>query len=186
MVCKVIDSAFLLPYYGGKVVSCASETISGVLFTALSVLTVGKVKKYNGDAQNTKNSVYILPYAYKGMIGLLGGKISKTDKPERGYFREKFDFPGSGLSSPNGSLLKRAQIQVGTRILYALMAVAAVVSRIADLILGSVAALLSVISFGRIKELNQFALANLTVFGMIDDVTRGIRGFVNPYQTDLD
>lgn len=194
----VIGGACALPYSCGEAVSYTAKAVSGTCFTFLSIVTGGKVENYNEKADRTVKAAFILPLMYKGVIKILNkkacGKNFYIIDFKDGFLRKKldlFDFASNYAnqvplrSSLLGRMITNLQIHVGTRLLYALAAVAAVVSRVVDLILGVIAAMLSVVCFGQVEKLNKFAIANLTVFGVVDDLSKGVRGFVNPGQSYL-
>lgn len=196
---NVVNGVARLPGSMGNVVYSTAYTASGIVGTALSVLSLGLVNKFNHTASFTANASYILPAAYRGVIGILNNEIYdvKDSSGGRGKFRnsaETLFYRANTLASAHIHVSKNAFINdvikgiynhLGSRLTYAVAAVAAVVARVADLILGVAAAALSLLFLGQLTEVNAFALKNLTVFGMIDDLSLGIRGVVNPYQNHL-
>lgn len=75
--------------------------------------------------------------------------------------------------------------QIGSRFAYALLTAIAVVYRVADFIIGVIAAAASLICLGQNKKVNEVALKNLTIFGVVNDISDGVRGIVNPQQKEF-
>lgn len=189
---NTVSALSIFPASVGVIASNATFALTGVIGTALSVLTVGKVEKFNLVASYTRTAAAILPNAYASVVGIFNSEVlfafeySKLSK--LGVCRTKLDlFPKAKAFTDNLSAISAGGVKkhVVTRGYYALAAIVAVVSRVADLILGSLAAVLSIACLGRVGKINKFAIENLTIFGAIDDLSRGIRGSVNPWQTYL-
>lgn len=193
-VTDVIGGVCILPTYAGDIVSQTSRTVTALAFTALSVLTLGLVDKFNEAASIKRTSVLILPTAFQGVIAVFNVGAHKYDKVEQGSFRSEFRLFDKALdctqrrksSKLSGRVVNFMIAQVGSRLLFALAAVVATIIRVVDLIIGVIAAALSIICLGHVEKLNKLALDNLTILGVINDLSNGIRGFVNPFQSNLE
>jgi hypothetical protein len=169
--------------------SDTGKTAIGVAATALSVLTLGLVKPINDWANMTVHAGIILPRIYHAMTQITNPddcafRISLPTITPRGTFITSriaspiFDMAFNAASDE--SFLNK---HIFSRGAYALGALIAIVTRTADLILGLLAAAISIIPcFGRIEEINTFARNQLTFLAVINDVCTGLRGFVNPQQ----
>lgn len=201
-----LNGIAVLPLYVSDAAAGVISTASGALGVALSVLAIGKVEKFNKTSMGIFNATRILPDVYRGVISIFNKKVRKDsflldDMGKRihaGYFRlscERLFEKAKVLAKlraarqPANSLKERVinilHDHIGTRVMYAAASIVTTVSRVADFILGCFAAILSVLCFGRVTYLNKLAFANLTVFGALEDLSRGIRGLVNPWQSYL-
>jgi hypothetical protein len=204
-----------LPDRVGNLFRQSTRTISGLFFTSLSVLTLGKVSKFNSSACGKMDSVdQILPTVYLGVLSIINHSKTKVLIPSSyGYFRrevtlfdkardlsgvnysgkkslaESSDDEGDDIPLTKLTLRDRVKLfmkeQVASRGMYALAAVVAVISRVADLIIGVLAVAASIICLGKKEKINKMAVDNLTIFGVLDDICNGVRAFVNPMQNDL-
>lgn len=197
----------MLPSAIGESANAVMHTASGVLGTALSLVTIGWVDKFNHTAKHGMGfSAQILPRLYYGAIRVLNKDVShgRLNDETEGHFRSKCDtiFEAAHTYSQGKSLGERVgkvlspetctdccsyvlKAWVAARILYAVAAVAAIICRIADMIIGVLSAALSLLFVGSKPGLNRAAYANLTVFGALEDLSRGIRGVINPQQSHL-
>lgn len=195
-----------IPKAIGESAHCVMHTASGVIGTALSLVTIGFVNKFNRTAEEGMGfSAKILPCLYLGAIRVLNADVSndELEHETQGHFRSKCNmiFEAAYTYSKGRWVSKRLKLVasnpctdccshimkawIAARILYAVAAVAATICRIADLIIGGFAAVLSVLYIGSKPDLNRFASANLTVFGALEDLSRGLRGVFNPQQRHL-
>lgn len=182
----------LLPFnIAGNAVN-ATCTVVGVASSVLSVGTFGQIQTVNNFADLTRHAYSIVPNVYKSVLEVVN-PYSRCEEGKRGILTEsiatpifkkakawaEIDFVDQAFY-PINTFLKK---QVLSRGAYVLGALVATITRTADLALGLVAAVFSVIPFlGRARSLNNFAMRNLTFLGVIHDVCKGIRGFVNPQQ----
>jgi hypothetical protein len=70
---------------------------------------------------------------------------------------------------------------VASRLTYVLMAIASVVTRIADFFIGLVAALLSLLTFGKFETINNIAFRALQAPAMLKDLFYCTIKFINPW-----
>lgn len=215
---NVVAGVGLLPKCAGEVVSHTTKTISGLFFTAMSVVTFGKVRMYNDMAnQLMEKSSLILPTAFGGVLSVLNRKVCEYRYPRVGFLRSKISFINAGRlahsrvtdfkevrkSTKNeesskldlecverkSTLRGRAtcfmKAEVGSRFSYALVTVVAIICRVVDLIIGTIAAAASILCLGQKDNINRLALASLTIFGVLEDLSVGVRGVVNPRQTGI-
>ena len=183
---SIIDS---LTNLGGLVPTllyyCLSDsvkTVLGVVGTALSVLTGGKDKEFNQLADLTGKSALVLPLLYVRTMQVINPKFKTSEKSTMGVITSKIARPifrKAGKSSENDKFFQK---HVVSRIAYLSGAIVSTVTRTADLALGILGAALSVITFGAVPKINTFALRHLKSLAVVDDVCKGIRGFVNPQQ----
>ena len=192
-ICDIMSGIAELPKHAGTVIKDSSITITGIIGSALSILSLGNVQQFNECANCTLYAARILPDAYQGIIRILDR--SELKQPQRldkvmGFFRKELTLSTFlslhrmyiDLNTPKSTTGHWLKAHVTIRWTFAVATVAAVVARIADLILGSIAAPLSILFLGECKRINSFAYKNLSVFGVIDDLCIGIRAIVNPTQ----
>ena len=161
----------------------SGKTAIGVAATALSILTLGKLTCINKYADITSASALILkpidlltqivnPYAKQSEVKQSNGMISKLFI-ERIYFKAREE-------SYSNSFWTKHFVSRGA---YALGALGAIITRTADLAIGLIATVISVIPFlGRNEKINQFATNQLGAFALINDICISLRGIVNPQQ----
>lgn len=80
------------------------------------------------------------------------------------------------LSSEN--VFKR---HIASRLTYALLAISSVVTRVADGIIGSVAAVLSLLTLGKVESMNNLAYRGLQIPGIIKDLFYCAAKIINPW-----
>lgn len=190
---QVVNGLANAPVSLGVMASCAGNTVTGIVETALSCLTGGYVKRFNQSASRTRAASLILPTAYRSVIGCFNEKAFKpvdTSFPDLGYCRQNFNLFSKAFEyhdrvTAPGAAPTFLQKHFATRGYYFIAAVVAVITRVADFILGSFAAIASLACVGQWDKANEFAAKNLTILGIIDDLSRGIRGVFNPGQSHL-
>jgi hypothetical protein len=205
---NVFNGFIRLPICIGGAASLTTKTVAGVFGTVMSVATLGLVDKFNRTAQYTGSASRILPTLYRGVLGIVNSKVYESEFVEKevdggnpfkenggkGFFRsldmlQRVKNEVDDLKSNPSNMSFIAWVitdNIHTRVYYALAAVIDATCRIADFILGVGGAVISIIFLGRIKKLNIAVMRQLTVFGAIDDLSRGIRGFINPWQNSLE
>lgn len=161
----------------------ALKTVGGVAGTALSLLTFGKVESINNLANYTDHARKILPQAYLGLASVVNPS-HQQQQPRIGVITAYIATPiftaAGRVSCDENSFLMKHIVSRGA---YALGALVSVVTRTADLVLGLIAATLSIIPcMGRVKGINNIAVNQLSSLAVIHDVCCGLRGFVNPQQ----
>lgn len=173
---------------------CVVQTVGGVAASALSLVTIGQFPNVNNVARFTDSSHEILPNLYKGVvrvvnpnftcepvvadIGIISSKIALPifNMARKAATYETID----ELFNPINTWLSAHVISRGA---YTLGTLVSPITRTADLALGIIAVTFSLIPcLGRAKQINLFAMRQLTSLGVINDVCVGLRGIVNPQQ----
>ena len=191
---QFVNGLAQIPVNLGLIVVNSMIPISGVVGTALSCLTGGNVERFNATASTTRNASVVLPCIFRAVIGCLNEKsFYPIDKkyPDLGYCRQLVDLFSQAndyhenISNPGNSNCTFFKKYFVTRGYYLMAAVVAVITRLADFIIGIGCVFVSFAHFGQWSDFNEFTAKNLTVLGIIDDLSRGIRGVVNPGQSFL-
>ncbi len=160
----------------------AGSATVGVAASTLSILTAGASCRLNALANRAAKASLILPYLYIPVLKVVN-PYARIDCDSRGIVGAHSTgsiFRHAAQAACQRDFLSQHVISRGG---YALGATTAVISRVADLAIGLVAAIFAIIPcLGRIESVNNFAVAHLMVFGAVGDVCHALRGVVNPQQ----
>lgn len=179
------------------------KTVTGIGASVLSVCTGGKVDGINRWAVMTDRSVYSLSDFYR--VGIVIVDLSSDLEDEsKGLFREivqdKIIMKCYSLKTYTTFSGEEKSIKKLNRLAFLSQATLGVVARVVDFVIGVFAAIASVfvaaarMAFavcgskklnGVAGSVNTFAYRNLTLLGAIDDLCKGVRGFINPSQKGL-
>lgn len=183
----IFDTAFNtvigLPLSAYQSLSATVDAGAGVVGAALSVLTGGIFTPINDIADYTVRADYILPCFYVGIGQVVNPRFSFDPINPMGIVTDALAAPifsQAKAAAQTDSLVAREIVARGA---YLLGSAVAVITRVADLAIGLVAAAISILPlFGRVEAVNLFAVEHLMSLGVIDDVCKGFRGFINPQQ----
>jgi len=177
-----------------SIITCAIDTIIGIGFGLANIFTGGTRK---GTAAHTKNflesSIYIIAEPYQCLLQLVNPRAGF--EPDCGdYFfstnpncedsflteivREFLCDKAEEYRGSDNSFFKR---HIASRLTYALLTISLVISRIADGVIGVVAAPFAVLTFGKFEILNNLAFQGLKTPGIISDLVLNITCTVNPW-----
>lgn len=155
----------------------------GVAGSVFSIVTGGKFSSVNEVADFTVEAKSILPCLYMPLAVTLNPGFSIESKGSLGSLTKTIAAPifrQAQLAASQEGLFAR---EVVSRVSYGLGVLVAAVTRAADLVLGLVAATLSIFPLiARVKEVNEFAFCHLLSLGVVNDVCVGLRGVINPQQ----
>ncbi|MGD2169511.1 MAG: hypothetical protein PVI40_04655 [Chlamydiota bacterium] len=94
------------------------------------------------------------------------------------------DHISSGLKSLARSYLSSENVfqrQIASRLTYVLLAVSSVITRVADGVIGSVAAVLSLLTLGKVESINNLAYRGLQIPGIVKDLVYCATKIINPW-----
>jgi hypothetical protein len=156
----------------------------GVAATALSMLTFGQIQCINNCANLTSRAHMILrPLS---LIKLIVNPYAKKllELNEKGIitniFNECIYNKAREAAASEDSFWTKHFVSRGA---YALAGLVSIISRTADLAIGLIATVISVIPcLGRSERVNAFAFRQLGALALIDDICISLRGIVNPQQ----
>ncbi len=165
-------------------------SISAVFTAALSVCTFGCLREVNSLADQRMKPKYsknILPNVYLHVITSINpyGNFSEVSSSEQDKL-----FISSMFGSPFFRIAKDAaqgdtlfNKHFVSRGYYALAGLVSLVTKTADLALGLLAAVFSIIpGFSSLESVNKFAFNQLGALSLVDDLCRAVRGVINPQQ----
>ncbi len=159
------------------------DTISGIGTTVKSIFT------QNDDAwiranQKTKSSRMIVAYPHLQVLYVLNGNLKTTKSMEGdGLFTHYVQslliktLAQGTFRDSNYLFLKH----VASRLTFAIAAIACIVARVADAVIGALAAVLSIATFGRVEILNAAAYRGLQFTGIIHDLSYLTTKIINPW-----
>ncbi len=161
-------------------------TAVGVAASIVSAITCSKFKKCNSWATYTEHSSQILAPLHRQVIKVLRPndwmKGHCYSYEENGIISNKvlFSFTVDYLLRCGNSENTYVR-EIGTRLCFAVKAVAAVVTKVFDITLGVLAGGLSIIPlFARSDAINQFAHEQLQATDLANTFCRCLRGITNP------
>jgi len=159
-------------------------TILGIGGTFLSIATLGKVKTFNQWADKTGCVKYILPTLYAGIMEVINPDIQyNLHDIEKDSFLSTIPSRlreyATVLALDPRSFVKQ---HVFSRGLHLAAAVISMHTKTADLALGVFAAILSIVTLGKVEKINTLAARNLRSLDILDDLCKDIRGIINPQQ----
>ncbi len=165
----------------------AIYTSVGIVATALSILTLGKNRAINNVAMWTVNSLYILPKPYEAIAAVVNPTVKMPEIDDNteimGVITKRIACPIFEAAKRSASSSNFFTRHVVSRGAFALGAVAAAVTRSADLALGLIAALFSIVPcLARVDRVSHFAFRHLMALVVINDISVALRGVVNPQQ----
>ncbi len=162
---------------------CVGGTAVGVVASALSILNLGTSRMINDVADSTYDSVLILPSLYIPVLKVVNPDAYSSCNSACGIVSANLARPIAAFAHKSACKSNFLDRHVISRVGYALYAVASVISRVADLAIGLVAATFAIIPcLGRIESVNNVALEHLTAFGIVSDICKSFRGMINPQQ----
>lgn len=168
----------MLPHLMSKIV----RSISAIGFSLLSVMTLGQVKVINVCAEKGYHTHKILPLFYVSVIKVLNPSYScQVTGPSAkiSMFIAMPIFEAAFKAAKQEGFLARHLI---SRALFGIGMSVAVITHLADLALGMIAAPVSLLALGQSKKVNDFACYQLSALGMIEALCVGIRAVINPHQ----
>ncbi len=185
---NALDTAPLL-----KATKALIGTIGTVFTAALSVCTFGISNELNRYAHNNTEenrfSKFILPSVYLYFLKIMDPNANLAVKREPEPKNEIWISSAVAhpifkkakiISLKNNTFFKRHFVSRGC---YALAGLVSIVTKVADLALGLLAAVLSIIPcLGRLEGINDFAFNQLGALSLVDDLCRAARGVMNPQQ----
>lgn len=160
------------------------STSVGIVASVASIVTGGKLAGINRLANETlKNTKYIVSSPFASVIRVLNTKYVSPAAFKEGTFataisNKVFD-KARILTYSNNPLVER----LASRVTYLAGAVLSVATRTADLALGVLSGALALTTLGQSDRINSFALRHLRSTAVVNDVFKGLRGFVNPFQS---
>lgn len=171
-----------LPIAALKVGVTSLETAGGVAAAAVSVATLGLFDSINRFANKAYTSANIITTAFRAV-----GRVINPD------FRGHSDGAGivtQAVAGPIHAIAMNTSHKpnffakhVISRIAYGLLAVTSCATRTADFALGILfGAVAFVPLFARSETVNTLALKHLSSTAVVGDITRAIRGVINPDQ----
>lgn len=188
-----LENLMNLPFQLGTIIPFAVDTLPSIITTPLSCLTAGKVTFINKIAREHSNSSNDIFFdSYIGLISIINPKITRGDYSTK--------TKSSGLitsrvveklfeKAKNLNLEKKSSFckkHIFSRVLFALGGILSIITKIADAVLGLIAALLVAVTFAQVEKINLFAINNLIKFpGVVHYVLTGTRGVVHPGQRHL-
>lgn len=104
------------------------------------------------------------------LIGVMGGGFVAD------YVRKELSTVAKNCWESEDPLKKH----VGTRLTHALILVTAVAARVVDLVIGLLAFVAALLTFGKVITLNNLAYRGLQAPGLIEDVFKGLSNVINP------
>ncbi len=158
----------------------------GVVGTTASLATLCKFPKLNVASIWTHDARFILPELYGRTMTVLNPAF--TIRPDyisntthnAPYFVNLVSKELTDFAINAGKKETFIQKQLVSRIGYAVGIPVALICRIADLVLGILGVVASVITLGMNAKVNQFAYTQLKVLGAINDICVGAQFVVNP------
>ncbi|MBS0636504.1 MAG: hypothetical protein JSS12_03245, partial [Verrucomicrobia bacterium] len=170
-----------IPFSFVEGVQNAGRTAVGVVNSLASAITGGKYSTLNERAKLTEKSAEIITPVYRAIVRVINPRANMENGYKEGVVSEAV------LGTITEALLNAGWSknvvarQIGTRLLFAVKAVAAIVTKAVDFSIGLVAATFSIVPFlGRSDVLNNIAVSHLTSTDVIDVVCKSLRGMVNP------
>ena len=154
--------AAMVPTY---VVANVADTIFGIGSETVYHATFGWLGYSKDDAKYLRSSFkYVLSDPYYAFVKTINPGANSLGGYSAGKVTNLMQYvlvsPAKKFADSKYFMLKH----VASRLTYAIAALAAVVTRVADGIIGLPFALLSIISFGAIKSLNEFSYNSLIQF----------------------
>ncbi len=160
----------------------------GVVGTTASLATLCKFPKLNVASKWTLDARFILPELYRGTMGVLNPSFTirseldyiSNPKQNAPYFVELVSKKLTDFAINAGKKETFIEKQLVSRIGYAVSIPVALICRIADLVLGILGVVTSVLTLGMNAKVNQFAYTQLKVLGAINDICVRAQFVVNP------
>ena len=170
---QVVARVSYLALVPGTLVANVADTVLGLLERTVFNCTLGK---YGNDfAINLASFEKIVSQPYANLIKVINPKAKfdnyfYRNRPQNGkcfvqvkkYFDKKV-----GICAGSKSFLKK---QVATRLTLVLKAVASILARLADAVLGVGYAALSIITVGKYEKFNNNALVHLKIPNVVKDI----------------
>ena len=161
----------------------ATDLVTGLAYTALSIVTLGQISTINEIADNSLENLHennLITQLFKNTFTLANpdSKFAKIDKGLVYYFTVKKLYEKAANYASQESFLKR---HIFSRFAYLTAAVAAVAARVVDFVHGIIAL---AVSGGKSSNVNTIICAHFNIFSTFQDLGKGIRGFINPKQFD--
>lgn len=182
------DAVKKIPIHASKFSRDLAKTIEGAVFSILSAITLGKHKAFNTKSEKSLRTALLLPRIYRASISIINPKAKynhlEKEKPTAllasyvvaPIFKYAFE-----VSQDSESFFKRHIVSRGS---YALGAFLSFYIKKIDLWTAIPAVIISTITAGKFSEINTLAIKQLSALSYLDDLCKGLRGFVNPHQFD--
>lgn len=162
-------------------ITCALDLIFGAIVAVLSIVTLGSIKNLNKTAKEmTKAGGGLLGNTYASLL-LTTNPAAKISEDATGFLNAhvaKPIFKNAQSLSQKDSVIAR---HVFSRALFCVAAVAAVITRIIDLVIGVLAMIVSFLTLGNYKSVNNLACSGLQVGGIVGDLHKTIVHMINPW-----
>jgi hypothetical protein len=198
--CKLIKTSIQnlmnLPSNLATIIPFALRALPSIITTPLSCITAGQFKFINEMAsEHSLSSNLIFFHSYTGLISIINPKISIDS------YLNKMNDDGRGIitSLVVTKLFEKAQDlnsekklsfckkHIFSRVLFALGGILSIITKIADVAIGLIGALVVALTFAQVEKINMFAINNLITFpGVFHNVFTGMRGFIHPTQSELE
>jgi len=161
----------------------ATDLVTGLAYTSLSVVSLGQSSRINEIADNCLENLHdnnLITELFKNTFKVTNSN-SNLDKINKGlvyYFTVKKLYEKAADCASQESFLKR---HIFSRFAYLTAAVASVAARVVDFVHGIIAL---AFSGGKSSNVNTIICAHFNIFSTFQDLGKGIRGFVYPQQFD--
>lgn len=166
-----------------QLVCQTTSVISGIGFTILSVLTLGKVKTINRFADQVGHLQTMAPNLGAAFIRVLNpAYLGVGNKPE-GKCSEIILMPLMGKAlyiSIKDDFFSR---HVVSRLMFSAVIPICIITDLADLALGLLASSLCLLTLGQVNKINDCACHQLSALAMGYHLSLGIRGCLNPHNS---
>lgn len=160
---------------------CVVGTAIGLVASAASIITGGAFGAINRFADRLTASRGILAAPYQAVISVLNTK-QEYSSYKAGVVTSKTAGRMTQLAQRLIHSEKPVVRELGSRAIHALAAVTYTVSKVCDLAIGVFAGAASLLLLGQADRVNDFANRHLMSTGVVYDVSRSLRGIVNPHQ----
>jgi hypothetical protein len=183
------DSRVKLGGHSVKMLTSFGQVFSRIYLLVLKIFNYEKANKFDSietgtyvekafdlDGAFTEWLYGTLPPENKKIVHPTMQELDKQTAEAFGEQPSAGDEIVDGAKKPEKKETWRARAQM--RIRYLVMIPAVIVTRIVDFSLGLVAAVFSIISFGKFVRLNKFAYKNLKVLAVFNDIFELARNFV--------
>lgn len=164
--------------------ACTALTAYGVAASVASIVTGGKFKSINNQANK-------FTFLSQGLVAGFYQAAVKVLNPSHKFAKGSSGFITDAVAAPIFKVAKALSMvdhkpvvrELASRVTYLVGTAVHVATRVCDLALGVLAGAVSLFPlFGQSKRVNNFAQLQLQSTRVVEDVFKGLRGIVNPQQ----
>lgn len=176
-----LNSLFMAPT---ALVAHLIDTVISIITSVGTLITLGmNTKLYNVNRNFLLQTRYTLSYVYYFLLKTINTRATMDEggSDTGGLLSNIISLKMKSIASNCGNSTNVITRHVFSRMAYFLCGISTVVMRIVDLVIGLIAMIVSFLTLGKFKKINDIAYKGLTITGVIEDIFINLIHAINPW-----